>query len=110
MRGFQPVGSIRPDQLGLPAKRARELTLALGWRQVAGDVMARQVTAVAVKRGVLEVQPSDRRWAETVRPLLPVLAGKLAATCPSLKIRKCRVLAIGEDVGESSAIPIVPAS
>jgi len=98
------AGTIEPDQLGLPGKHGQELLLAVGWRRVAGAALARNARAVRVFRGVLEIEATDRRWRETVRPLLPVLAGRLAATAPALKIRKCRLL--GDDPGGPVSWPV----
>lgn len=103
-RGFVRAGAIEPDQLGLPGKQGKDLLLAVGWRRIAGEALARQAPAVRVYRGVLEVDATDRRWRETMRRLLPVLAGRLAATVPSLKIRKCRLL--GDEAGGPVAWPV----
>jgi predicted nucleic acid-binding Zn ribbon protein len=105
--GFVQAGSIRPDQLGLPRKQGRELLLAVGWRRVAGEAIARQARAVRVYRGTLEVEASDRRWRETLRTLLPTLAGRLAAAVPGLKIRKCRLLGDGGPGAPVWPLPVV---
>jgi len=95
------VGSFRPDQLDLPARRSRELLLALGWLRVAGEGIARHARPVRVRRGVLEIEVRDRRWAETLRELLPGLTGRLAAACPELGVRKFRLLEVeSEGAGE----------
>ena len=91
-RGFEQAGNFRPDQLGLPAKRTRDLQLALGWLRVAGEGIARHARALRVRRGVLEIEVRDGRWAETLRELLPQLTGRLAKACPELGVRKFRLL------------------
>jgi hypothetical protein len=105
-KGFEQAGTIRADQLGLPAKRARELLIARAWQRVAGDVMATSVPVAGVRRGVLEITAPDRRWADTVRPLMPRLAGRMAAELPELKIRACRLLEDGEGGAPAGRIPI----
>ena len=100
-KGFERAGSFRPDQLGLPARQARELLLALGWLRVAGEGIARHATPIHVRRGVLEIVVRDSRWAETLRELLPGLTCRLAAAYPELGIRKFRLLeAESEGAGE----------
>jgi predicted nucleic acid-binding Zn ribbon protein len=96
-RGFEQAGSFGLDQLGLPAKRTRDLQLALGWMRVAGDPIARHAKALRVNRGVLEIEVRDSRWAATMREILPRLTGKLAASCPELGVRKFRLLERGSE-------------
>jgi hypothetical protein len=87
-RGFERAGRLPARQLGLPHARARELVLAAEWRSVAGEAIARRASAVRVSRGVLEIRIEDERWRETLRSLVPRLAGRLAARCPDLGVRK----------------------
>ena len=91
-RGFERAGRLPADQLGLPRARGRELVLARAWRRVAGEVVARRAVARRVARGVLEVEVDDERWIETLGPLVPRLAGRLAAHYPDLRIRKFRLV------------------
>jgi len=106
-RGFEPAGSCSPNQLGLPAKRSRELRLALAWREVAGEPLARRAQAVRVSRGTLEVQVDERRWEVTVRALLPRLAARLARSCPALGVKRCRLLVQdGEAVSRGEALAL----
>jgi predicted nucleic acid-binding Zn ribbon protein len=91
-RGFERAGSFRPDQLGLPARRSRDLHLALAWIRVAGEAIARHARAMRVRRGVLEVEVLDPRWMATMKELMPRLTGRLTAACPELRVRKYRLL------------------
>lgn len=91
-RGFERAGSFRPDQLGLPARRSRDLQLALAWLRVAGEGIARHARALRVRRGVLEVEIRDPRWMATMKDLMPRLMGRLTATFPELRVRKFRLL------------------
>jgi predicted nucleic acid-binding Zn ribbon protein len=93
-RGFERVGSFRPEQLGLPKGRTNDLQLALAWKRVAGDAIARHAMALRVRRGVLEVEVQEGRWAATVRDLMRRLTGRLAAACPELGVRKFRLLEV----------------
>ena len=106
-RGFEPTGSCSPDQLGLPARKSRELRLAVAWREVAGEALARRAEAVRVHRGTLEVQVDERRWEVTVRGLLPRLAARLARGYPGLGVKRCRLLvADGESVSRGEAVAL----
>jgi hypothetical protein len=91
-RGFERVGGLPADQLGLPRARGRELVLDRAWRQVAGEAVARRAVARRVVRGVLEVEVDDERWIETLRPLVPRLAGRLAGQYPELRVHKFRLI------------------
>jgi len=95
--GFEPAGRIGPDQLGLPKRRARELLLAVAWRRVAGERLAARAEPRRVYRGVLEVEALDADTAESLRMLLPELAGRIAAGFPALGVRKCRLIESGPD-------------
>jgi predicted nucleic acid-binding Zn ribbon protein len=94
-RGFRRLGEVGPEQLDLPAGRASQLRLAAAWRRVAGDLVARRTTALAVRRGVLELQVADESWAGTLEALVPSLAERLSAECPGLGIRKVRWVRAG---------------
>jgi hypothetical protein len=91
-RGFEPAGACTPRQLGLSARRSREIELAVAWREVAGEVLAGRARALAVRRGTLEVQVDGPRWEETLEKLLPRLAARLARRHPELQVRRCRLL------------------
>ncbi len=90
--GFEPVGRVKVDGLGLPGSRSRQLELALAWREVAGDDVAARAQAVRVLRGVLEIEVADPRWADTLAPMIPLLAGRLTARHPGLGVKKFRLL------------------
>jgi hypothetical protein len=93
-RGFAPAGALPPEQIGLSAKRSRELRLGLAWRRVAGEAVTRRACVRAVVRGTLIVDllDADRSWAETIIELLPRLAGRLALSHPDLGVRRCRLV------------------
>jgi hypothetical protein len=59
-----------------------------------------------VRRGVLEVETTDRRWAEALRDLLPELAGRLAAAYPELRIRACRLYEGGQAEKKPPRLPL----
>lgn len=103
-RGFEQAAACALERLGLSSARKRELRLAVAWRQVAGEVLAAKAPA-RLRRGVLEVEAPDARWAETLGELLPRLAGMLAANQPGLGVRKCRVIG----AGQRRAVAILPA-
>lgn len=106
-RGFEPAGACSPNQLGLPARRSRELRLAVAWREVAGEALARRAEAVRVTRGTLEVQVDERRWEVTVLALLPRLAARLARSYPALGVKRCRLLVSGgEGVSRGEALAL----
>lgn len=90
--GFRLVGRLRPDQMGLPAARGRELLLAHAWARVAGQALARRAVAHRIVRGVLEIEVADERWVETLVQLIPRLAGRLSSSYPQLGVRRFRLL------------------
>lgn len=90
-RRLQRAGNFRVDELGLPAARAQELLLAHAWPRVVGEGIARRVTALRVRRGVLELEVPSDSWAKTLGPLLPRLAGRLAADYPELAVHSFRL-------------------
>ena len=94
-RGFERVGELRPEELGLPRKKSRELAVAAAWRQAAGEAIADRVAAVRITRGTLEIRldPAHASWAHTILELLPLVAGRLAHEHPGLGVRKARLLA-----------------
>jgi hypothetical protein len=108
-RGFQKAGSMLPQELGLPPKRSRELQLAVAWARVAGEAVSRCAPALRIHRGVLEVEAEDRRWLDTMREMMPRLAGRLAACYPELGIRKWRLLQEGRQEVAVPAERIPPA-
>lgn len=105
-KGFQPAGTVSPEELGLPRKRARELLLAVAWRRVAGEALAARAEARRVFRGVLEVEPLEPDVRETLRTLLPELAGRIAAGYPALGVRRCRLIGTGEDAAPAPALDL----
>ncbi len=103
-RGFERAGSFEPEELGLPDRRNRELRLALAWAAVAGEEISRCAPAVRIRRGVLEVEAEDSRWAEIMWQTMPRLAGRLAKSHPELGVRKWRLL---HDGAAKAATPVV---
>jgi len=90
-RGFERLGATGARALGLPASRARALTLADAWRRAAGAALAERARALRVERGVLEIEVPEGRWAEALEDDLVTLAARAAALAPGLAIRKLRV-------------------
>jgi hypothetical protein len=99
---------VAADQLGLPPAQARELVLADGWREVAGDALAERVRALRVRRGTLEVELPEGPWERALADLVPRLAGRLAARRPQLGIARLRVVAAGATVRECPQAQPVP--
>jgi hypothetical protein len=101
--GFERAGRFPADQIGLARARGVELVLAAVWREVAGEAIARRTRTLRVRRGVLEVEVSDDRWLETLRPLIPRLAGRLASLRPELRVRRFRLRGQGRKAGEGAS-------
>jgi len=98
-RGFERAGRLSADELGLPRAKAKELLLSAQWKRVVGEAIARKTSALAVRRGVLEIRLHDERWRETLTSLLPSLASRLATRCPELGVRKFALRGPGADPG-----------
>jgi len=78
---------------------------------VAGEAIARRAPARGIRRGVLEVEVPDERWASTLRDLIPRLAGRLSAAFPDLGVKKLRLLLPGvTGKPKASAIPAMEAA
>jgi len=106
-RGFEQVGRLSTEELGLSRRRARELTLRVAWQQIAGEALARRAMALSIERGVLVIGIEDERWVETAKALIPRLVGRLAGSHPELGVRRCR-LRVGERGPSDVAFPVVP--
>jgi len=106
-RGFRKAGDLRADRLEMPAARARELRLATAWQAVAGEAIARRAPARGIRRGVLEVEVPDERWASTLRELIPRLAGRLSGAYPDLGVKKLRLILPGV-AGKPRAVAVSP--
>jgi hypothetical protein len=104
-RGFERAGALPRGELGLPAGRTRELQLALAWREIAGEAVARRAPALRVRRGVLEVEVREEAWRRTMLDVLPALAGRLAARHPDLRITRYRMIS-GQAGGAEPAQPV----
>ena len=89
-KGFRQVGQLSPRGMGLPIGRARELRAAHAWISVAGEAVARRARAW-VQRGVLEVEVAEPVWHQTLEPMLPELAWRLAAAYPELGVVRYRL-------------------
>ena len=87
-RGFERAGACGAARLGL----AKELRLAAAWSAAAGEGIARQVSALRLRAGVLEVEVADRAWAEALATLLPRIARGVAARDPDLGVARCRLI------------------
>jgi hypothetical protein len=95
--GFEPLGALRPADLGLPRRETRRLTLADAWRRVAGDAVGRRLSAVQVTRGTVEIEAGDPRWADDLRDMLPLLVSRLSRCAPDLGIRRFRLRIRGRE-------------
>jgi len=105
-RGFERAGAVPRGELGLPAARTRELQLALAWREIAGEAVARRAPALRVRRGVLEVEIREEAWRRTMVDVLPGLAGRLAARHPALHITRYRMVSSGQAGSAEPAHPL----
>ena len=66
--------------------------------------MVRRAEPLFVKRGVLCIRVDDPAWQEVLKGMVPSLAGRMAAACPELKIRKFRIVSTeGEPLGEKAS-------
>jgi hypothetical protein len=104
-RGFERAGRVPARELGLPRAQAAQLVLAAEWRRVAGAAIAQRASAIAIRRGVLEIELHDERWRETLTSLLPNLASRLATRCPDLGVRKF-LLRAGDSRPETRPSPV----
>lgn len=109
-KGFKPLGQIRVRDLDVPARRAKELLLAHAWRRVAGEALFERLRARGVRRGVLEIEVGDPRWARGAGILLPKLAGRLATESPDLGVRKVRLRVSGEPLAKALSLAQEPGS
>jgi len=89
---------------GLPAREARKLLVERAWSDAAGEGIARRARALDVKRGILEIEVTERAWARELAPLLPRIASRIARGFPELGVRKFRVR-MGEEVLAAPAAP-----
>lgn len=103
-KGFERAGRLGLAQLSLDLPRARELVLSHAWREIAGGALSQRVQATKVQRGVLELEVSDSRWAETIAGLAPRLAGRLAARHPELGVRRFRLCRPGASHGRPQPV------
>ena len=94
------------EELGLSRRRAQELALHTAWLEVAGDALARRAKPIRIARGVLELVVEDERWLESLRGLVPRLAGRLSARHPKLGVNRFR-LRLGEAQAEAP-VAILP--
>ena len=95
-RGFEPLGSTGARALGLSAARANDLELQAAWRHVAGPAIARRASAVALRRGVLELSIAGPAWRRVLENLLPELGARFARHHPGLGVTRFR-LTDGQD-------------
>jgi len=91
-RGFEPLGASGARALGLSATRTKDLELQAAWRHVAGPALARRASAIAVRRGVLELAVAQPAWRRAIERLLPELGARLAREHPSLGVTRFRLL------------------
>jgi len=106
-RGFERVGRLGTEDLGLSRRRARELTLSTAWQRVAGAPLARRARALSIERGVLVIGIEDERWVETAKALIPRLVGRLMGLHPELGVRRCR-LRVGDRKATETALQVEP--
>jgi hypothetical protein len=91
-RGFIRAADMDIDRIGLSKVRTRALKLEIAWHRAAGKAVAGRARPLHVRRGVLHVRVDDPRWLEVLKNMIPSLAGRMAAACPELKIRKYRLV------------------
>ena len=92
LRGFERLGVSGARALGLSTIRTKDLELQAAWRHVAGPVIARRAPALAVRRGVLELQVAEPAWRRAIEHLLPELGAKLSRHYPALGVTRFRLV------------------
>lgn len=103
---FERAGAFPGQSLPFPARRRRELKLALAWRSVAGPAIAARAPVCGIRAGTLIVETKEARWAVILRELLPRLGSRFAQRYPELGVRRCR-LVLRDDTGRSAeTIPL----
>jgi hypothetical protein len=95
--GFIRAGEADLGRVGMPRRRALELRLHHGWRQIAGPELAERLRPVRVVRGCLELECTDTQWSSALSAVLPGLVRDLAEADSGLGIRKFRILGDGSD-------------
>ena len=91
-RGFAPLGASGAKALGLSASRTKDLELQAAWRRVAGPKLAERASAVAVRRGVLDLKIADPAWRRAIEHLLPEIGARLAREHPSLGVTRFKIV------------------
>jgi Dna[CI] antecedent, DciA len=91
-RGFEPLGASGAQALGLSSSRTKDLQLQAAWRQLAGPVLSRRVSAIAVRRGVLELSVATPAWRRAIEHLLPELGARLSRDHPALGVTRFRLV------------------
>ncbi|MDH3628845.1 MAG: DUF721 domain-containing protein [Acidobacteriota bacterium] len=107
-RGFEPVGTIRPDGLGLSASRARELELEAAWRLAAGPELARKVSVIRLQRDgtlIVDYIGDDPDWLRTLDCLLPQLGTRLAHRLPGRSLARVRRRRHASESMDPDAVP-----
>ena len=90
-RGFEPLGATGAHDLGLSAARAKDLELQAAWRHVAGAAIARRVSVLALRRGVLELAVAEPAWRRVIENLLPELGARFTRHHRSLGVSRFRL-------------------
>jgi len=90
-RGFELLGSAGAHALGLSGARAKDLELQAAWRHVAGPAIVRRASAVALRRGVLELSIAGPGWRRVLENLLPELGARFARHYPTLGVTRFRL-------------------
>jgi hypothetical protein len=92
--GFQRAGQVTLADLGVSARRVKDLALARAWTEAAGPTLAAQAS-VEARRGTLEVAAVDGVWSRAFAPILGNLAAHVAAACPDLHLTRYRLTVQG---------------
>ena len=90
------MGSSGAQALGLSSARTKNLELQKAWRQVAGTVLAQHASAVAVRRGVLDLVAEDPGWRRAVLHLLPELGARFSRHHAALGVTRFRFVTKAE--------------
>ena len=102
-KSFVPLGKLSVARLGLSARRADELRLQQSWTRAAGSRLSTRASALAIRRGVLELRMTveDDAWCRTVFELGPALALSIATDNPAWDIKSVRLTsANGTPIGD----------
>ncbi len=92
-REFERLGGLRARNLGLSARRSRQLELVSAWRRAGGEAFFRLARPLRVRRGTVELElvDADPGRRRELLDALPALGASLAASLPDRRIERVRL-------------------